>query len=92
MVIKIEREWCKGCGVCIERCPLKALEFSKEMNKKGYFPPELMPNNTCNNCRLCELLCPDLAIGVFIEIVEGDVKAKGDGKDEPDSECGSGEG
>lgn len=95
MVVKIEREWCKGCGVCIERCPLEALEFSKEMNKKGYFPPEMKPNNKCNNCRLCELVCPDLAIGVFIEEEGKDdgktKKAEDDGKTSEDG-CGCGEG
>jgi 2-oxoglutarate ferredoxin oxidoreductase subunit delta len=73
MAIKVETEWCKGCGVCIDCCPVAALVLSKEMNKKGYFPPEMKPNNKCNDCRLCELICPDLAIGV---IKEEDQKGK----------------
>ena len=71
MTVKVEREWCKGCGVCIERCPVQALVYSKEMNRKGYFPPEMVPDNKCNNCRLCELICPDFALGIVIEEDEG---------------------
>jgi len=67
MTIKVEWEWCKGCNVCIEKCPVQALVVSKEMNKKGYFPPEMAPDHKCNNCRLCELICPDFAIGIVIE-------------------------
>ena len=72
MPIKVEREWCKGCGVCIEKCPVQALVASKEMNKKGYFPPEMKPENRCNNCRLCELICPDFAIGIIVVDEEGE--------------------
>jgi 2-oxoglutarate ferredoxin oxidoreductase subunit delta len=67
MAVKVEIEWCKGCGVCIEKCPVKALVASKEMNRKGYFPPVMAPDHKCNNCRLCELICPDFAIGVILE-------------------------
>ncbi len=67
MPIKVEWEWCKGCGVCIDKCPVKALEVSKYMNKKGYFPPTHVKDHRCNNCKLCEFLCPDFAIGVFEE-------------------------
>ena len=74
MAIKVEREWCKGCGVCIEKCPTQCLVFSKEFNKKGYFPPEITDEKLCNNCRLCELICPDFAIGVIIEEVEEEGK------------------
>jgi 2-oxoglutarate ferredoxin oxidoreductase subunit delta len=69
MAIKVEWEWCKGCGICIIMCPAKILKESKDMNKKGYFPPVMdeADMDKCNNCRLCELICPDFAIGVIIE-------------------------
>jgi 2-oxoglutarate ferredoxin oxidoreductase subunit delta len=61
-MIEIKDDWCKGCNICIERCPVNALEESDRLNKKGIRPPQLKKDNECNDCRLCELLCPDLAI------------------------------
>jgi 2-oxoglutarate ferredoxin oxidoreductase subunit delta len=64
-MIEIKEDWCKGCGICIERCPVGALEESDHINKRGVRPPQLKKDNECNNCRLCELICPDLAITVL---------------------------
>lgn len=56
--VRIYRDWCKKCGVCIAFCPKEALEQGQE----GY--PALKDNHSCNGCGLCELLCPDFAIVV----------------------------
>ncbi|PNX49724.1 MAG: 4Fe-4S ferredoxin [Thermoplasmata archaeon M9B1D] len=66
-MIEVNEDWCKGCRICIERCPVNALEESDKMNKRGVRPPRLKKVNECNYCRLCELLCPDLAITVFTD-------------------------
>jgi 2-oxoglutarate ferredoxin oxidoreductase subunit delta len=66
-MIEINDDWCKGCGICIERCPVQALEDSDRLNKRGIRPPQLKEKNECNYCRLCELICPDLAITVIPE-------------------------
>jgi 2-oxoglutarate ferredoxin oxidoreductase subunit delta len=63
-MIEIIKDWCKGCELCIQRCPLLALELSDELNKKGISPPRLKDEHECNCCRLCELICPDFAITV----------------------------
>lgn len=63
-MITVNENWCKGCGICIDRCPRKALEISDKFNARGVHPPRLKKENNCNACRLCELLCPDLAITV----------------------------
>jgi len=64
-MIEIKEDWCKGCRICIERCPVDALEESDHINKRGVRPPQLKKDNECNSCRLCELICPDLAITVI---------------------------
>jgi 2-oxoglutarate ferredoxin oxidoreductase subunit delta len=64
-MIKVIEDWCKGCEICIQRCPVEALELSKKLNKRGVYPPQLKEENDCNFCRLCEFLCPDFAITVI---------------------------
>ena len=70
-MIEVKEDWCKGCNICIERCPVDALEESDKLNKKGIRPPKLKKVNKCNYCRYCELICPDLALTV---IEDKDVK------------------
>ena len=76
-MIYITLDWCKGCLLCIQKCPKDALEVSDQINKKGIYPPQLKEKNECNNCRFCELICPDFAITVKIE--------EGEEKEEPRS-------
>jgi len=66
-MIEVREDWCKGCNICIDRCPVDALEESDKLNKRGIRPPKLKEKNECNYCRLCELICPDLAITVIPE-------------------------
>ena len=66
-MIDVKDDWCKGCNICIERCPVDALEESDKLNRRGIRPPKLKEKNECNYCRLCELICPDLAITVIPE-------------------------
>lgn len=54
--VRINREWCKGCGICVAFCPAKALTMD-ELDKVFWSGPE-----ECTRCGLCELRCPDLAI------------------------------
>ena len=72
-MIEVKDDWCKGCNICIDRCPVDALEESDKLNKRGVRPPKLKEKNECNYCRLCELICPDLAITV---IPDKDVEKK----------------
>ena len=64
-MIEFKDDWCKGCNICIDRCPVDALEESDRLNRKGIRPPQLKKDNNCNYCRLCELMCPDLALAVI---------------------------
>ncbi|MFA5074268.1 MAG: 4Fe-4S binding protein [Nitrospirota bacterium] len=54
--VVINTEWCKGCGICIELCPKKALIKDKRDKAVWKYPEK------CIRCGLCELRCPDLAI------------------------------
>lgn len=60
--VNFQIERCKGCGFCIEFCPMKVLEFSKEYNVKGYKFPVAKQADKCIGCNLCGLYCPDFAV------------------------------
>ena len=60
--VVIDKEWCKGCGICAAFCPKAVLEM-KEDGIAYWAHPE-----KCIRCGLCELRCPDLAV----ELVQGD--------------------
>ena len=62
--IVINPNYCKGCSICIEFCPKKVLRPSNNINAKGYALPEVVDLDTCTQCKLCEIVCPDLAIAV----------------------------
>ena len=55
------REWCKGCGICVEFCPKHVLGLDEKGKVLALRPQD------CIACGLCELRCPDLAIEVIIE-------------------------
>lgn len=63
-VLILQRNRCKGCDLCINVCPNKALEQSKELNKSVQYPPAAVNDGKCTFCRLCEYTCPDFAIYV----------------------------
>ncbi|MGE5484863.1 MAG: ferredoxin family protein [Ignavibacteriales bacterium] len=56
MVPVVKRQWCKGCGICVEFCPKKSLALDKDHKAYVAKPGE------CSGCKLCEMRCPDFAI------------------------------
>jgi 2-oxoglutarate ferredoxin oxidoreductase subunit delta len=64
MEVMIAEDLCKGCSICVDFCPRKALQQSKKLTRRGFYPPERVKEKECSGCRLCELTCPDLAIWV----------------------------
>jgi 2-oxoglutarate ferredoxin oxidoreductase subunit delta len=57
----INRDWCKGCGICVEFCPKHVLELDD--SERGV----AVRLEDCICCRLCEMRCPDLAIDIETE-------------------------
>lgn len=55
---------CKGCGLCLFKCPLRAISWdSKNLGVYGT-PSVKVDINKCIACNLCSLVCPDSAIRV----------------------------
>ncbi len=60
----IDKNMCKGCGLCVAVCPKKVLELSEEVNAMGYFPVHQARPDDCVFCTTCCIMCPDVAITI----------------------------
>ena len=67
MGLCIEEAVCKGCGICVSKCPAKILAISGRRNAKGAEVVEVTEEEKCTACGSCQDLCPDLAIWVCNE-------------------------
>lgn len=56
-------KYCKGCGICILKCPTKSLSFGKTLGVYGTPTPDI-DLETCIACGNCFKFCPDSAIKV----------------------------
>ena len=55
--VDINKDWCKGCLICVALCTKKVLAMK---NTKA----EVIDPDACTGCQLCEIYCPDFAISV----------------------------
>ena len=53
---------CKGCGLCIEKCPKKCITWSDVLGV--YDTPSVEANNDCIACGICQHVCPVCAIRI----------------------------
>ncbi len=63
--IEIDREFCKGCQICMEFCPANCISLSDDLNAAGYLPASFNDNGNCTGCAICALVCPDVCIEVY---------------------------
>lgn len=63
--VRILREYCKGCGLCVDICPVKCLRMSDDITPAGVRPAEVVETVDCTGCLQCHTVCPDAAIEVY---------------------------
>lgn len=57
-MIKIsDKSKCCGCNACVQRCPRQCIKMHEDA--EGFLYPEV-DESGCNNCDLCEKVCPML--------------------------------
>ena len=57
-LLRVDPEECKGCGLCIEACPPKAIHLSERLNHYGYRTAHYAGAG-CTGCGICFLVCPE---------------------------------
>lgn len=63
--VVIDKEQCKGCGLCISICPQHVLIQANEVNQKGYYFSVMKNPELCTGCANCATVCPDMVITVY---------------------------
>ena len=76
-MLRVRRDLCLGCGLCVESCPQQAISIvltTAEINQ-----------SQCNQCFLCFEVCPQWAIVESIPVSEASLATTlGSLKDETD--------
>lgn len=62
----VDDAFCKGCGLCVDACPMHIVELDQDkITDKGYHPAHCIDQSRCTGCASCALMCPDVAIKVW---------------------------
>ena len=75
--IRINRDRCKGCYLCVVNCPNSLIKIDAELNVKGVKPVLFLGGKSarlksesgrsggCTGCAMCALICPECIIEVY---------------------------
>jgi len=64
-IVTFDENRCKGCGLCVNVCPVHILELDQtKVNAIGYHPSHSFAPEKCIACASCALMCPDVVITV----------------------------
>lgn len=66
--ISIERDACKGCGLCSINCPEKLIVMDESLNVRGIHPAKFTVSadpERCKGCKMCAIMCPEVCIEVY---------------------------
>ncbi|WP_061212915.1 4Fe-4S dicluster domain-containing protein [Syntrophomonas wolfei] len=61
-IFHIFPDYCKGCGLCKEKCPNQTLVWSEKLGVYGTPTVKPKDEDSCIACMICEMVCPDCAI------------------------------
>lgn len=65
--ITIDRDACKGCGLCSINCPEKLIIMEESLNDRGVHPAKFADTDElkCKGCKMCAIMCPEVCIEVY---------------------------
>jgi NAD-dependent dihydropyrimidine dehydrogenase PreA subunit len=74
--LRVDVDECKGCGLCVDACPLKLIALGERLNHYGY-RTAVYAGAGCTGCGICFMVCPEPgAITVLRIVARKDVEAK----------------
>ena len=56
-MVKVIKEYCKQCYLCIKLCPFKNMKMEDGV-------PVLIDPKKCKKCKICEKYCPEMGLEV----------------------------
>jgi 2-oxoglutarate ferredoxin oxidoreductase subunit delta len=63
--IKIDKDKCKGCLLCVHVCPKGLITKEKDLNSLGVNSAKFKDSPECIGCAMCAIICPDCCIEVY---------------------------
>jgi len=66
-MLKVRRNLCRGCGLCVESCPQQAISIVSTTAKINQY--------RCNQCYICLDVCPQGAIMEFKPVSKRELQA-----------------
>ncbi|HLY43698.1 MAG TPA: 4Fe-4S dicluster domain-containing protein [Terracidiphilus sp.] len=57
-LLRVDVNECKGCGLCVQACPPKAIALSEGLNHYGY-RTATYAGAGCTACGICFMVCPE---------------------------------
>lgn len=57
-----DKNRCKGCGYCVDVCPVNILKLTDKDNDYGNKYVKCIDSDKCIGCNMCSTVCPDWAI------------------------------
>lgn len=62
--VKIKKDKCKGCYLCVINCPVNCLKMSSSLNSQGVVFAYKLKDKKCIGCGFCFLICPDCCVEI----------------------------
>ncbi len=56
--MRVDMDECKGCGLCVDACPPKAIAMGERLNHYGY-RTAAYKGSGCTGCGICFMVCPE---------------------------------
>jgi Pyruvate/2-oxoacid:ferredoxin oxidoreductase delta subunit len=56
--MRVDVEECKGCGLCVDACPPRAIVLGERLNRFGY-RTAAYTGVSCTACGICFMVCPE---------------------------------